>query len=154
MAKRVEVKSVGRSTEKVELMRTPFLWRTHFCTTNLNMVIFRPGNLYSLCSQDYQKILHFNFFLEKGRNRPIAHYANVVFLFELVIKLIYSWLSNFWLSKFVDQKIPKFLVQKWVSLIKKASYLSLRTFGYSISSKTGPLLHTGTFNCSPDSTST
>jgi len=45
-----------------------------------NMVIFRAGNLYSLCSpgnQDYQKIIHFNFFITIGRNRR--------FLLELVV---------------------------------------------------------------------
>mgnify|MGYP006944958493 CR=1 FL=1 len=34
-----------------------------------NMVVVRPENLYSLYSpgnQDYQKIIHFNFFIKKG----------------------------------------------------------------------------------------
>ena len=40
-----------------------FIGRTHFFTTNTeNIVIFRSGKLYSLCSpgnQDYQKIIHY-----------------------------------------------------------------------------------------------
>ena len=38
-----------------------------------NMVFFRPGNLYSLCSpgnQHYHKIIYFLIFHQKGRNRP------------------------------------------------------------------------------------
>jgi len=55
--------------------KTPFfIGRAHFCTTNLRMVIFRSGSLYSLCSpgnHDYQKIIKFlTFFKKKGRNWP------------------------------------------------------------------------------------
>jgi len=37
-----------------------------------NILIFPSENLYSLCNlenQDYQQIIHFNFFTKKGRNR-------------------------------------------------------------------------------------
>ena len=53
------------------LRRRFFIRGIHFCTTN--MVIFRPGNLYALCSpgnQHYQKSF-FNFFIKKVRNRKL-----------------------------------------------------------------------------------
>jgi len=46
-----------------------------------NIVFFRSGNLYSLCSpgnQDYQKIIHFNFFfINIARNR---HCESCIFI--------------------------------------------------------------------------
>jgi len=51
---------------------TPFFYRTYPLLYHKfgNMVFFRSGNLYSLCSpgnQHYQKIIYF--FIRKGRNR-------------------------------------------------------------------------------------
>mgnify|MGYP000402043990 CR=1 FL=1 len=60
-----------RFLKLVAILMTPFfIGRTHFCSTKLRIrVIFRSGNLYSLCSpgnQDYQKIIYFlNFFHPK-----------------------------------------------------------------------------------------
>ena len=74
---------------------TPFLERTNFnmpALTCLNSIkveditCFRPGKLYSLCSQgnqDYQKIIHF-FFVKKVEFDKL-HYAKVVFVLELVV---------------------------------------------------------------------
>ena len=58
-----------------------------------NMVLFRPGNLYSLClpgNQHYQKIIYFLFFSSKRSKSTNCimqklHYAKVVFLLELVV---------------------------------------------------------------------
>ena len=49
---------------------TPFLGRTHFCTTTFG--IFRSGNLYSIHSsgnQHYQKIIHLSNFFHQKRSK-------------------------------------------------------------------------------------
>jgi len=66
----------------------------------VNMVIFRKGKLYSLCSpgnQDYHKIIHFlNFFIKKGQNRrsKILYHDYELKLISIQIQLLQSMTSN------------------------------------------------------------
>jgi len=75
-----------------------------------NMVIFRQGNLYTLCSpgnQDYQKIIHFYlFFIKKGRNRQCKNrfigisWRNIFLIIELWSLIL----------TFFDEKIKKWII--------------------------------------------
>ena len=105
---------------------TPFLGRTEFCIKfgNMvskfgNMVIFRPGNLYSLCSpgnQYYQKIINF-FFIKKVEidNTKVVFllelfaiindsWYNQVYIFLILILTLIADFESFWWKKFKINK--------------------------------------------------
>ena len=70
--KKFEKRTKSSKSKKVQKLMTPFFHRTCPLLYHKfkNMIIFRSGNLYSLCSpgnQDYQKIIYF--FIKKARHR-------------------------------------------------------------------------------------
>ena len=83
-----------------------------------NIVIFRPGCLYSLCSpgnQDYQKIIHFLFFIKKGRNRQ----CKSCILLELVVFINESCYNKTYIFLIIEVWIKlfdgRFLSFSWKS---------------------------------------
>jgi len=69
-----------------ETIDAVFLGRNPLLYHKFDNVIFRSGNLCSLCSpgnQDCQKIIHFKFFHQKGSNFYIFNYRTLIVDFDL-----------------------------------------------------------------------